>query len=60
MDLHSYYMTETNKRLDQIDQKLDSVLKFKWQIIGGSFAVSLVGSVVISLISAYYYLGFVK
>lgn len=60
MDLLPYYVESTNKRLDQIEAKLDTVLKFKWQIIGGSFAISLAGSVVISLISAYYYLGFVK
>lgn len=60
MDLLPYYVESTNKRLDSIESKVDTMLKFKWQIIGGSFALSLAGSILISIISAYYYLGYVK
>jgi hypothetical protein len=60
MDLLPYYVESTNKRLDEIEKKIDTLLKFKWQIIGGSLAISLAGSIIISAISAYYYLGFVK
>lgn len=56
MDLLPYYVEHTNKRLDSIESKVDSLLRFKWQILGGSFALSLAGSFIISIISAYYYL----
>ncbi len=59
-DYYDYFVDQTNKRLDKIDAKLDKLLAFKWQIIGGSLAFSLAGSILISVISAYYYLGFVK
>ena len=41
-DLVSYLVT----RIDDIDKKVDNLLKFKWQIIGGS----LVGSAFLTIL----------
>jgi len=37
-----YFIEQTNMRLRLIDNKLDDLLKFKWQIIGGSVLLSIV------------------
>ena len=48
--LMDYYIDHTNQRLDKIEEKLDKVLSFRWQIIGGaasiSFFISLIAIVV--------------
>jgi hypothetical protein len=36
-----YFMKQTNERFDKIEGKLDELLTFKWQIIGGSVLLSL-------------------
>lgn len=42
-DLHDYFIEQTNTRLERIEDKVDRLLAFKWQIIGGSlFASALV------------------
>lgn len=46
-DKMEYFITQTNDRLKHIDRKLDSLLKFKWQIIGGSVSLSLVITLVV-------------
>lgn len=53
-DLQSYFVTETNKRLDRIEVKLDTLLAFKWQIIGGSMFLSAILAVTIQLLSLYW------
>ncbi len=40
-------ITYLDKRLDRIEDKVDHLIKFKWQIIGGSAAVSFIVSVVL-------------
>ena len=49
-DLHEYFIEETNKRLERIEDKLDTLLEFKWQIIGGSLVVSGLVAVAIQYI----------
>jgi hypothetical protein len=44
-----YFIEQTNDRLEKIDQKLDEMIKFKWQIIGGSVVLSLVVTVIVQL-----------
>jgi len=44
-------LSEQDKRFDEIDQKIDVLLRFKWQIIGGSVILSTVITVVIQIIS---------
>jgi len=50
-DLNDYFMGQTNKRLDSIESKIDRLLAFKWQIIGGS----LVASTVVALTVQVYF-----
>lgn len=45
-DLVEYYIKATNDRLDKIEGKIDELLSFKWKIIGGSVALSLLISLV--------------
>ena len=42
-DIFEFYVTETNKKLekmderfDKVDKKLDSLISFKWKIVGGA------------------------
>ena len=47
-DLNEYFREQTNERFDKIelrfdtiDKNLGEILKFKWQIVGGSVALSV-------------------
>ena len=47
-DLNEYFREQTNERFDKIelrfdaiDKNLSEILKFKWQIVGGSVALSV-------------------
>ena len=49
-----YFIDQTNERLRIIDNKLDDILSFKWQIIGGSVVMSCVITIGIQLITWAY------
>lgn len=58
--LIDYFIQETNKKFDKveadmrsIDSKVDQLLEFKWQIIGGSVILSLVVTLIIQLGTMY-------
>lgn len=51
-DKVNYFIAQTNERLEIIDRKLDTLLAFKWQIIGGSVVVSAIFSTAISILIA--------
>jgi len=38
------------ERVEKIDSKVDKLLQFKWQIVGGSIAVSAIISGLVALI----------
>lgn len=40
-DLLDYFIKRTDERFDQLEEKIDTLIKFKWQIIGGAAIVSL-------------------
>lgn len=40
-------------KLDEINQKIDRLLAFKWQVIGGSVVVSAIIGIAIQLLSIY-------
>lgn len=40
-------------RLERIENKVDLLFAFKWQIIGGSVVMSFIIATVISIIAAY-------
>lgn len=48
--LIDYFITHTNERLSTIDHKIDKLIQFKWQIIGGAGILSIVLTVCIQLI----------
>lgn len=39
-DLLEYYIQRADRRFDDIDKKLDSLVAFKWKIMGSVMAVS--------------------
>lgn len=41
-ELLKYYIDQTNQRLDRLDTKVDELLSFKWQIVGGSVVLSVI------------------
>jgi len=45
-DWFKLYITNTEKRLESIEKKLDEVLKFKWHIAGGLGAVTFFTTIV--------------
>lgn len=40
---------DLEKRLVRMDQKLDTLLEFKWKLSGGWIWLSVIGSVILSL-----------
>lgn len=48
--LLKYFMDQTNKRLDVVDEKLDRILQFKWTLIGASTVISIIASTLIAII----------
>lgn len=54
MDSHALVDTinrridDVTERIESIDSKVDELLKFKWQIIGGSMVLSALFSFIIS------------
>lgn len=49
-DMVDYFVAETNKKFDRIDQKLDKLYAFKWQIVGGAGVLSVVVSLMIAFL----------
>ena len=56
-DLNQYFREQTNyqfeqidKRFDAIDKNLSEILKFKWQIVGGSVVLSLIVTILIQVV----------
>ena len=39
-----------DRRLDKLEEKVDHLLRFKWQIIGGAGVIATIASVVVSII----------
>lgn len=40
-----------DKRLDRLEDKVDELLRFKWQIIGGSAVVAAIISVLVQVLT---------
>lgn len=49
-DKLDYYMRRTDDRMEIIEKKIDILLGFRWQIVGGSVAVSSIISLVIVVV----------
>ena len=52
-DLVNYFIDQTNGRFLRLETKIDEILQFKWQIIGGSVVVSTFCSVLFSILYLY-------
>lgn len=50
-ELRDYFIEHTNERLRIIDEKLDKLIQFKWQIIGGAGVLSLFVTLCIQVIT---------
>lgn len=48
-----YFMEQTNARLDKIDTNIEKLLRFKWQIIGGSVIFSVLCSAIITMVGLF-------
>ena len=49
-DKIDYFMRRTDDRMEIIEKKIDILLGFRWQIVGGSVAVSSIISLIIVVI----------
>lgn len=54
MDLNEYFRTETNKKLERIESKLDRLsanyFKFKWKTLGGQAVIAAIASALMLVI----------
>jgi len=41
-ELMDYFIAKTDERFKLIETKLDTIIKFKYQVIGGSVLVSII------------------
>jgi len=56
-DLNEYFREQTNERFNNIDNRFDAIdknlseiLKFKWEIVGGSVVLSLIVTIIIQVV----------
>ena len=61
-DLITYFMEQTNSKLDKvelkfdtIDHKLDKLLEFKWKLVGASVVGSTVMSIAVTILMRLYF-----
>lgn len=48
------YIEGIDKRLESVEGKIDKLLEFKWQIIGGSVLMSSILAVAIQIVSIFW------
>jgi hypothetical protein len=49
-ELVDYFIEQTNQRFEKLEHKVDKLLEFKWQIVGGSVGLSAVLTLAIQII----------
>lgn len=49
-ELVGYFIAQTNHRFEKLEGKVDRLLEFKWQLVGGSLTVSAVLTVAIQIV----------
>lgn len=49
-DINEYFRSETNRRLEAIEKKIDRLLAFKWEVVGGAGVVGVVLSLAITFL----------
>ena len=45
---------KVDKKVDQMNDKIDEILKFKWTIIGGSLGLSAFLTIIVQVLGIYY------
>jgi hypothetical protein len=53
-ELVKYFIEETNRKYEKLEEKVDQLLQFKWKIIGGSVIMSVVFTIVIQATALYF------
>jgi hypothetical protein len=48
-NLIDYFINETNQKFEKLEAKVDQILQFKWQIVGGSVVLSVLVTLAIQL-----------
>lgn len=48
-----YFITESNKRFDKIDGKLDQLISFRLMLMGGAFTISIICTVIMNIIMVW-------
>lgn len=43
-------IAQVHDQLEILDEKIDKLLAFKWQIIGGSMVISIIGGAVFNIV----------
>lgn len=46
-------INKVDAKVDKIDEKVDDIRQFKWQITGGTIAVSIIVGTIIQIFIAY-------
>lgn len=49
-ELITYFIKKTDERFDKIEQKIDLVLKMKWEIAGGLAVLSVLVTIGVQII----------
>lgn len=52
-DLLDYFIEHTDERFNKLEQKLDELIEFRYQIIGGSAVVAGIISLVMTIVVTY-------
>lgn len=48
-----YFIEQTNKKLDHMNNKLDQIMALKYMVIGGAGTISLIVSIVVNITMIY-------
>ena len=48
--LMEYFMSQTDKRFDKLEQKIDSLSRFNWKMAGGLIALSVMAGIITQFI----------
>lgn len=52
--LFTYFVTQTNERLSNIENKLDQLITFRMMLIGASIAISTIVSLIVTIYVKVY------
>ncbi len=52
INLLSNKIDKVDQKVDKLEEKMDALLKFKWQIMGGTVAASLMFGIILQIIYA--------